>query len=182
MAKRPSLSKIVSSNNKLVTDEDHVICAKAGRITFSHEFNGISPLFSLLQLDIYFPIASRICDFLPIVDIIQLTRTCKALSSLYRDLIPHKWNIDRFLSRHLKDPKAFRSMLGQCDALLSGESILDFYLSRPWTDANLCIYVERGDNTRKMMKYLRTMEEGSLTCLSSIDRQNGLTVRGLYAD
>ena len=118
-----------------------------------------SPLFALLQIDTYFPVTSRICDFLSIVDIVYLTRTCRTLSSLFRSLIPHQWNVDQVLSRFTRDPKAFRSQLGQRNALVSGSLALQFFQRVTWHDSDIDIFVEKGADTEAMIDYV-TKKEG----------------------
>ena len=117
-----------------------------------------SPLFILLQIGIYFPITSRICDFLSILDIVYLTRTCKTLSGLYKSLIPHKWNVDHALGRFFRDPKAFRSQLGRFDALVSGSLALQFFERVTWDDSDIDIFVENGANAESMISYIKNKE------------------------
>ena len=118
----------------------------------------VSQLYQLLQIDVFFPITSRICDFLSILDIVYLSRTCKGLRSLYQSLIPHKWDIDRILQPFIDDPKAFRSQLGENDALVSGSLALQFFERRSWDEDGIEIFVEEGSMGDSMVEYLQSRE------------------------
>ena len=122
-----------------------------------------SRLIELLQLDCWFPIASRIGDFLSITDIINVTRTCKFLSNLYRSLLPHKWDVDRALKPFVDDPKGFRSQLGRCDALVSGSFALQFFMRTLWPDSDLDIFVKHGSRSTDMERFVLDFEGYTLS-------------------
>ena len=121
----------------------------------------LSPLSNLLQIDIYFPITSRICDFLSILDIIRLSRTCRSLQNLYSFLIPHKWDIDRALKRFFDDPKALRAQLGVRDALIGGSFALQFFERVAWDDDGIEIFVEEGLEGDALVHYILDKEKYS---------------------
>lgn len=117
-----------------------------------------SRLIQLFQIDQYFPVTSGLCDYLSIIDIINLTRTCRSLSGLYQALLPHKWDVDRALGRFFCYPHRFRSQLGRCNALVSGSFATQFFERVTWTDADIDIYVENELQTHALRAYLEETE------------------------
>ncbi len=109
-------------------------------------------------LDIFhygqYPIFTGICSLLSISAIIALTRTCKALSTLYQELLPQQWNVDLLLGRFVQDPLLFRSQLGRYDALVSGSFAVQFFDRVQWTDSDLDIYIKGGVSTDAFGTYL----------------------------
>ena len=96
---------------------------------------------TLLDLFNIFPVVEKLCCCLAIDDIISLTRTCKRLSSLYQEQLPSQWNVDRHLQRFLDNPVAFRFMMAECDALVSGSLALQFFKRTTWLESDLDVYV-----------------------------------------
>lgn len=113
----------------------------------------------VFHLESRYPIFDRICSYLPIASIIALTRTCRGLSGLYQSLLPLQWNVDRLLSRFVRDPQFFRSQLGRHNALVSGSVALQLFERVLWKESDLDIFIERGDDAEAFAKYL-TKEEG----------------------
>lgn len=56
-----------------------------------------SKFFDFFHLDLYFPISIRIYHFLSIKEIINLSRTCRSLRDIYKDLLPLQWDVDKIL-------------------------------------------------------------------------------------
>lgn len=75
----------------------------------------------------YFPIADRIWNLLGIQDLINLSRTCRELHSQFLQAAPSIWDINKHLLRFVSDPVGFRSLLGECNALVSGSDALRFW-------------------------------------------------------
>lgn len=96
---------------------------------------------TLLALFNEFPIVEKLCSCLDIGDIISLTRTCKRLSPLYQELLPSQWNVDRHLQRFVDNPVAFRIMMADCEALVSGSLALQFFERTTWSESDLDVYV-----------------------------------------
>lgn len=120
--------------------------------TRSH--NKKCPLLNVLDYDSQYPICDRICSFLPIGDLISLTRTCRQLSSLYQNLLPAQWNIDHRLLRFVSDPKALRSFMGKHNVLISGSFAIQFFERVTWEESDLDLYAEAGTSTEALEKYL----------------------------
>lgn len=75
----------------------------------------------------YWTIFDIATSFMPVGDIIALQRTCKATAPIYKELQQTQWNINVRLERFFRQPKAFRSALGENDALVSGSFALQFF-------------------------------------------------------
>jgi hypothetical protein len=90
--------------------------------------SGSDQLFDIfVKRGAYWTIFDRVSSFLPIRDIHVLRRTCKAVTHIYDEMLKSQWNIDARLSRFFRDPRHFREVLGQCDALISGSFALQFF-------------------------------------------------------
>jgi hypothetical protein len=107
-----------------------------------------------------YPVYDLLCDLLPVTDIISLTRTCKGFSTLCKDLLASKWNIDRVLSRFVTDTKGFRSQMAQYDALIAGYLALDFFTRRTSKDLGMHVFVGKEPGGQALEKYLQK-EEGT---------------------
>ncbi|KAF7877008.1 uncharacterized protein EAF02_008228 [Botrytis sinoallii] len=104
-----------------------------------------------------YPIFDNICAHLDPNDILFFRLTTKQLSSSFNSLFKTQWNINRQLTRFVKDPVGFRSKLAKHDALISGSFALQFFERRFWLDSGLDIYVQDANNFRtpeKIGKYL----------------------------
>lgn len=113
----------------------------------------------IFHLESRYPIFDRICSFLAIDSIIALTRTCRALSGLYQSLIPLQWNVDRHLSRFVRDPQLFRSQMAIRNALVSGSLAVQFFERVVWKESDLDIFIQEGKDAKAFGKYL-TEKEG----------------------
>lgn len=91
------------------------------------------------------PILECLTDYLPIASLRNLQLTCRQYAGLYEHALPTKWKIDKFLSRWLRDPKAFRHMLDKCNAIVSGSAALHFF-DQPinWQPADMDVYAHDG--------------------------------------
>ena len=85
-----------------------------------------SSLVTLLDSSRYYPIFINICQHLAIGDIVAISRTCDSLSTVYKQLLPILWNVNRSLKRYVEDPQAFRSQLAVNDAVIAGSFVLQF--------------------------------------------------------
>ena len=95
-----------------------------------------------------YPIFDNICAHLDPNDILFFRLTTKQLSSSFNSLFKTQWNINRQLTRFVKDPVGFRSKLAKHDALISGSFALQFFERRFWLDSGLDIYVQDANDFR----------------------------------
>jgi hypothetical protein len=129
----------------------------------SHSSSAI--LFSLFAS---YPIRETLCLSLPIQSIVSVSRTCKQLSQVYKDLLRIQLNIDMKLSRFVSRPRALRAQLRETHAIISGSFAVQFFDRDTYPDSDLDIYVERGDQSPGLVEYL-TMVEGYML-FKSIER------------
>lgn len=123
---------------------------------------GHAAALNLLDLFEYNPVFNSLCFRLPIKDIVSLTRTCRALSHVYETLLKSThWNVDKGLRRFVNNPRRLRNQLGQCNALISGSFVLQFFERIIWEKSDLDIFVNRQDAPR-LEEYLVQKEEYSL--------------------
>ncbi|TGO09082.1 hypothetical protein BTUL_0180g00150 [Botrytis tulipae] len=104
-----------------------------------------------------YPIFDNICAYLDPNDILFFRLTTKQLSSSFDSLFKAQWNINRQLTRFVKDPVGFRSKLAEHDALITGSFALQFFERRFWLDSDLDIYVQGANDLRnpeQIGKYL----------------------------
>ncbi|KAF7945325.1 hypothetical protein EAE96_010100 [Botrytis aclada] len=112
-----------------------------------------------------YPIFDNICAHLDPKDILFFRLTTKQLCSSFNSLFMTQWNINRQLTRFVKDPVGFRSKLAKHDALISGSFALQFFERRLWLDSGLDIYVQDANNFRnpeQIAKYLVKYESYEL--------------------
>lgn len=112
-------------------------------------------------LDIFdesqYPVFWRICELMPVDSIIALSQTCKPLSNLYKRIQPTQWNIDRRLKEFFDEPSRFRSLMGECDALISGCFAVEFFERMKFPQRTLEIYVE-GSKAKRFITHLVQVE------------------------
>jgi hypothetical protein len=72
-------------------------------------------------------VLNRICFYLSIETIVALSRTCKRLAHVYRDLFQTQWNINMKLSKFVADSPRFRLQLRESEAVISGSFALQFF-------------------------------------------------------
>ncbi|KAG9519766.1 hypothetical protein KCV07_g4760, partial [Aureobasidium melanogenum] len=137
------------------SDIEEPIDRVTGCLTKSAEKTSHSPLLNIFtQYDRYNHVFDNIYQRLGIKDVIAVSRTCKRLSSFYRNMLPCQWNINQRLARFVDDPKEFRSRLGQADALISGTFALLFFAQLYWLDSGLDIYVQEGSKADALIRYI----------------------------
>jgi hypothetical protein len=105
-----------------------------------------------------YPVLDRICFYLPIGTIVALSRSCKRLSHLYRDLLRTQWNIDMKLSRFVGDSRKFRLQLREIEAVISGSFAVQFFDRTTYQDSDLDIYVKHGDHVKALADRLTAVE------------------------
>lgn len=118
-----------------------------------------------------YPIFDSICAYLDPKDIYAFRLTTKQLSPFFEILFRSQWNINRKLTRFVRDPIGLRSQLGRHGALISGSFAVQFFDRGVW-EAGLDVYVH-GSNADGLGEYLvgregyvvrdvRTEENGGL--------------------
>lgn len=113
---------------------------------------------TLFHLFACYPVCDRICFYLCIGAIIALSRTCKALSRTYRDLLLTQWNIDTKLSRFVTNPRGLRLQLRDREAVISGSFAVQFFDRTVYPDSDLDIFIEHGDHGQGFLEYLTSTE------------------------
>ncbi|KAL8673526.1 MAG: hypothetical protein Q9168_002053 [Polycauliona sp. 1 TL-2023] len=130
-------------------------------------------IFDLFDREFQYPIFVCLGDYLAISDVVALTRTCRTLSCLYRDLIPTKWNIDTFLRPFVRHPTRLRSTMANTNALISGSAALSFFQRVTQPQHDLDIYVKEGEESDKLKEYI--LSEGytllETLCDESLDHE-----------
>jgi hypothetical protein len=116
------------------------------------------PKPQLLDLFDITPVADGLCSVLSIAEIINLTRTCKRLSTLDKNLILSQWNVNRLLGRFVDKPREFRSQMAECDAVVSGSQALQFFERVHWKEADLDVFIRMGSGVDKFCEYLMETE------------------------
>ncbi|KAI1322604.1 hypothetical protein F5Y16DRAFT_386197 [Xylariaceae sp. FL0255] len=108
-------------------------------------------LLDLIQSEQFGPANHALTSMLDTKDKLSVMQT----SSAYRQGMKNTvWNINKRLLRFFENPLTFRSQLGKCDALISGSFALQFFEGVLWKESDLDIFVESGNNTEAMEKYL----------------------------
>jgi hypothetical protein len=120
-----------------------------------------------------YPIFDTICAHLEPSDIISLRLTTKQLSPLFETLFRTQWNINRQLTRFIKDPISFRSQLAEHDALISGSFALQFFDRRIWRDSDLDVYVG-GQKSPDAVGYYLVKHEGYTLEIAKTVENGGL--------
>lgn len=100
------------------------------------------PTFSDIFDESQYPVFTRICELIPVGSILALNQTCKSLSNLYKRIQHTQWNIDRRLGEYFRDPSQVRSLMGECDALISGRFAVEFFERTKFPQRLLEFYVE----------------------------------------
>lgn len=101
-----------------------------------------------------YPIHSRICHYLPIGDIISLTRTCTRLSRLYKDLLSTQWSVDKYLQIFVISPTHLRLQMSKSNALISGDFALHFFNRSIRHLEDLDLYARDGQPSLSLGGYL----------------------------
>ena len=128
-------------------------CDAAQQVYHQH-YNEVNNFLQVFNWKAYYPIVSRLCEFLDISSIINLTRTCKQMVDLYQKMLSTLWDVDRTLKRFVDEPSAFRSQMAQCNALISGSVPLQFFERVLWPESDLNVFMEEEPLTDAFSDYL----------------------------
>jgi hypothetical protein len=108
----------------------------------AHQGAGLKNVFNAIQ----FPIANTLASFLETTDLINLSRTSISCYYAFKAVKSSQWNINNFLSPFLRDPRSFRSVMAECDAVISGSTALQFFDRVRWSESDLDIYIHIGES------------------------------------
>ena len=117
-----------------------------------------SPLTRVFDFTRYPALVDSVCSYLGIRDILALSRTCKDFSGIYPFLLRTQWNVDRRLSRFVRDPHALRSKLGEFDALIAGGFATQYFDRVLWSESDLDIFVQTGPDSDGIQEHLARAE------------------------
>ncbi|KAI1503701.1 hypothetical protein F5X99DRAFT_406701 [Biscogniauxia marginata] len=110
------------------------------------------PSISVVELLLQYPIRQSLFSNLDIKDILRLSQASFNLRQATR------LNVNSRLGSFFNDPLAFRSQLGRCDALVTGDFVLHFLSGISWSNSELTIVVQQGKNSEDMSKFLKREE------------------------
>jgi len=113
-------------------------------------------MVSLLDLltSHYAPVQRMMLPCLDIVDVAALMRTCKGFAQLQPLLQATVYNASRFFGQYFSDPIAFRSIQGQCGALVSGRGVRTFLQRSAHFSPYLQIFVA-ASRSRPILEFLK---------------------------
>ena len=100
-----------------------------------------SMLQRLLDKDSSYPTFLSICSYLDVKSIIALSRTCKALSDLYKINCGLRWNINKDLKRFVAQPQYLRSELAKVNAIITGDFACQFFSREGSPATDLYIFI-----------------------------------------
>jgi hypothetical protein len=78
----------------------------------------MSLVIDLLSLT-YAQVQTTMLRYIDVRDVIALSRTCRALSSIWQRLLATSYKIDQQLRPFFNDAKAFRAVQRQCNAFIT---------------------------------------------------------------
>ena len=115
-----------ASTREIILEEE----SKQKLIVLKNGGNG-NPLNLVADYIRWMPIARGIFELLDISDILNLKRSCKALSRTFENYRYHNattvWNINRRLDAYVKDPIALRRMLARTGGVIGGGFACNFF-------------------------------------------------------
>ncbi|KAF1984300.1 hypothetical protein K402DRAFT_406259 [Aulographum hederae CBS 113979] len=109
------------------------------------------PLFACLNRDTHYDVFNSLTSCLGNREVLALTQTCHRL---HDQLKAPLWDVNVKLRRFFKDPIAFRSVLGQFRAIVSGSFALQFLERVIWPESDLDVIAEEGESMEGLARYL----------------------------
>jgi hypothetical protein len=103
----------------------------------------------------YAPIQTCLLSCLGPGEIANITRTCRTLQCLWPTLRANMFDLDRKLKRFFYDPRAFRSVQGECNALIYGLWAQEFFARHDDLKNKICISVHE-DQKALLLTYLES--------------------------
>ena len=80
-------------------------------------------------------------------DMFNLRLVSKELVDNYKAYIHVRWDPNRRQKRFVNKPEDFRSMMGRCDAIISGSFVLQFLDDVTWLESGIDIFMPKGNAT-----------------------------------
>lgn len=104
----------------------------------------------------YEPVARSFYSYLSTTEYVAIKRTCKGLYSAATAYEKVVYDINAHLQPFFQDPRKFRTILGECGAIVSGSHALQFLTKETWICDNLDIMVLEPRYLLRMANYLET--------------------------
>ncbi|KAK6519736.1 hypothetical protein TWF506_000035 [Arthrobotrys conoides] len=117
--------------------------------------NKPSVLLKLLDASVYYPIFSGIFENLQFDDIARLSFTCKALSTLPRQITNTECDIDKMLSRWFNNPRGLRALMAEQNIII-GSHFATALFSREYRTSTVRFYATGGAPSTALEQYLRS--------------------------
>lgn len=114
-----------------------------------------SVLLKLFDASVYYPIFCSIFENLQFDDIVRLSFTCKALSTLPRQITNIECDIDKMLSRWFINPKSLRALMAEQNIII-GSHFATALFSREYRTSTVRFYATGGASSTALERYLRS--------------------------
>ncbi|KAK6519227.1 hypothetical protein TWF281_003063 [Arthrobotrys megalospora] len=118
-------------------------------------FNTPSSLLKLFDASVYYPVFSGIVENLEFDDIARLSFTCKALSTLPRQITNMECDIDKMLVRWFTNPKSLRSLMAEQNIII-GSHFATALFSREYRTSSIRFYATNGPSSTALEQYLQS--------------------------
>lgn len=133
-----------------------------------------------IVLEFYSPVWCELRQLLTHRDLLLMSLTSKSMRRLVFSALEQKQNIDKKLSRFVKDPSSFRLMLRDTGAVIAGEFARSFFLGRCSPKSLDVVVVDprfyAGVKMTRWLRYLRRREAYSTSCMNAPFAQRGAQV------
>lgn len=96
---------------------------------------------TLLDVLSLYPVCDRLCSHLDVSGLLLLKTISKSLSGNIEAHLKQRWDINRKLTRFVREPKRLRSLMGKHDALISGK----YSIPQTRIPLSLCFYYQQAD-------------------------------------
>ena len=158
---RTSTNTASSSLRTLLSHCRRAVFAGFDRILLSNsdrasKLTPIDTTASLIDLftNTYAPTQTMILSYLSVADVINLTLTCKGFNQVQPTLMTTAYNINRLLGKFFDDPLEFRSLQGQCGAIITGRHIRGWFDRSAEVPRTLMMYVAQ-EQSEQMIEYIK---------------------------
>ena len=117
-------------------------------------------LLSSAKPNLVMEIVDTILFNLNIVDIYSLHAASRSLSWLvgYMHESPRLLSINKHLGPFVQDAALFRRKLRECEGIIGGDFVLNFFMFGRYKVSTLDVFVDRGDRADDFVKYLCEQE------------------------
>ncbi|KAF3265396.1 GTP-binding protein Rho1 [Orbilia oligospora] len=140
----PTEPSVMSSNNVTTTPQIDPQNTKKPSI-----------LLRLFDASVYYPIFSGIFENLQFDDIARFSFTCKAFSTLPRQITNIECDIDKMLSRWFNNPKGLRAIMAEQNIII-GSHFATALFSREYRTSTVRFYATGGVSSTALEQYLRS--------------------------